>query len=68
MREAELYLTHFNDESFGYGLTPFVCIDVAAHCNDRSDRGKGRKNVRRADIAGMQDEIGSAQGIDGLWA
>ena len=45
VREAEFCVTHFDDESFGYGLTPVVCIDVATHGYDRSDRGQGRQNV-----------------------
>lgn len=45
MREAELCFAHFDDERFGYGLTPFVGIDIAADSDNRGDRSKCRQDV-----------------------
>src|SRR5580658_996532 len=47
---------------------PHALIDVAAHRSHMCNVGKLFENLRRADIPGMNDVIGSAQGFDGLRA
>lgn len=68
MQHVDGHTANFDHFGCWQRARPRVCIDVAA---DGGHGGKFResfKDLRRADITGMEDAIGSAERFDGLRA
>ncbi len=47
-------------------VRPSAMVDIAANGVDRRDLGKTRKNVGRADIAGVQNAVDAGKSVEGF--
>ena len=58
----------FKDLGFRQLARPRRFVDVPAYCRDGSNRRESWEDFGRADIAGVDDVLRSAQGFDGFGA
>ena len=58
--------SYFEHVSFWQPARPGAFVDIATHHPQRGDAGKFVKNFRGANIPGMNDGVGAAQGCDGF--
>jgi len=66
MQDIDGYVSGLNDFGFGQGVRPGLRVDVAADCGYGRDLCERFEDFGSANVAGMEDAVGSAQGFDGL--
>jgi hypothetical protein len=54
----------FDNGNGGQDVGPAGGVDIAADSNDRGDLAESVENFGTADVAGVDDEIGAAQGVE----
>jgi len=66
MQHIDRNVAGFNDLSFGQRARPGVGVDVAADGSYRRDLRECFEDFGCADVAGVEDAVGTAQGFDGF--
>jgi hypothetical protein len=67
VNDMDANLTDLDQFRFRQRVGPCTPVVIAAHCRDRRNAREFVNDHRIADIAGVDDEITTAQEVDGLW-